>query len=883
MDLVPRPRLTEWLDQRQGRPLTLVSAPAGYGKSTLISCWLESVHCPTAWLSLDEHDNEFGIFLRYFLAAIKTIFPYSIPETQAISMATTLPPNTTIANNLINELDQVVEPFILVLDDYHLIDAQPIHDLLNELLLHPPRKLHLVLGTRMDPPLPLVSLRANSKMNEIRIPDLRFNRDETQQLLQKMTGTTFDQMTANELESQSEGWVTGIRLAALAMQHRIGRDSLSEDMSLHNRYVTEYLLAEILAKQAARLSDCMLKTSILDRFCAELCEAVCFQQPETVGEGSGKAYFTGVQFLEWLRGSNLFVIPLDDQHVWFRYHHLFRDFLQQELIRSLSPDEIAELHAAAGRWYGQNGWIEEALHHLLAAHELDAAINLVAQHRYNMMNTTQWPRLDRWLNLFPAEVVETSAELWMLKTWLVYHHSQFSELPALLGHLAVILENEPNQLVGNDFSGEISALRSLIAYHAGDAGEAISQAQVALDILPPELWIVRVMVYMYMGGGMLLNGDENGGYHAFYDALEGEQAKNRRYKATLLMTACYFHWLTADLQSMMQASKQSIALCQESGYRQILGLAKYQLGCVRYQQNDLHAAEELLSGVVAQPYRNYATAYANSVCGLGMTYQALGKETEAREITEAGIAFLLENGITTLLPAVLALQAELALMQGYISVASQWAEKLDPIPPLVPMTWFLAPHLTLVKVWLAQNTPASLAKAAELINQLREYLEATHNTRFLIETLATQALLEHALGNQQNALAALERALRLAQPGGFIRLFLDLGPQMADLLTFLHADEDLQAYFAQILSAFPGAQQKATSFSQIKLLEPLTNRELEILVLLAERKTNKEIAMQLGITLGTVRQHSHNLYQKLEVSNRREAVTRAIDLDLLTG
>jgi LuxR family maltose regulon positive regulatory protein len=465
----------------------------------------------------------------------------------------------------------------------------------------------------------------------------------------------------------------------------------------------------------------------------------------------------------------------------------------------------------------------------------------------------------------------------------VYHRGQFSEIPALLGHLAVILENEPNQVVGNDLSGEISALRSLIAYHAGDAEGAISQARVALDFLPPELWIVRVMAHMYLGGALQSSGDEMGGYHAYYDALEGEFAQNKRFKATLLMTACYFHWLTADLQSMMQASKQSIVLCHESGYRQILGLANYQLGCVRYQQNDLHAAEELFSGVVVQPYRNYGTAYANSVCGLGMTYQALGKETEAREVTEAGIAFLLKNGIMTLLPAVLALQAELALMQGHISVASQWAEKLDPIPPLAPMYWFLAPHLTLAKVWLAQDTPASRAKAAKLIKHLQEYLEGTHNTRFLIETLATQALLEYTSGDQSAALASLERALRLAQPGGFIRLFLDLGPQMAPLLALLENDRELRSYVAQILSTFPGTQQKVTSFSQGELAEPLTNRELEILALLAERKTNKEIAMQLGITLGTVRQHSYNLYQKLEVGNRREAVARAVDLGVLTG
>ena len=384
VDMVPRPRLTEWLEQRRGRPLTLVSAPAGIGKSTLLSCWLEAVDCPTAWVSLDENDNELGGFLSYFLTAIQTLFPNAVPETQALLMVTPLPTISAIANILINELDQIERPYILVLDDYPLIETQLIHDLLNELLLHPARNLHLVLGTRMDPLLPLVAMRANSQVTEIRVPDLRFNQEETLQLFQKMIEDPLDREDVIELDAQAEGWVTGLRLAALALRHRIGRDSLQGELSVHNRYVTEYLVTEILAKQAARLSDGMLKTSTLERFCADLCEAVCCQGAEPSDDGSTQADFSGAQFLEWLGASNLFVIPLDDQHEWFRYHHVFRDFLRGELARRLGPDEIAKLHAAAGHWYAQNGWTEEALYHLLAAGDTAAAIEVVSQHRYTM-------------------------------------------------------------------------------------------------------------------------------------------------------------------------------------------------------------------------------------------------------------------------------------------------------------------------------------------------------------------------------------------------------------------------------------------------------------------------------------------------------------------
>lgn len=882
VDLVPRPRLTEWLEQRWDRPLTLVSAPAGYGKSTLISCWLENVDRPTAWVSLDEHDNELGSFLSYFLAAILTIFPSALPESQSLLNTPSLPPISAIAKNLINELDRINKPFTLVLDDYYRIESQAIHDLLNELLLHSPRNMHLVLGTRMDPPLPLVTLRASGQLTEIRSQDLRFNQDETLRLLQKMIGLPVDQADVIEIDAQAEGWVTGLRLAALAMRHRIGIGSQPGGISAQNRYVTEYLVNEILTNLAARLSDCLLRTSILERFCVELCEVVCHQEEEPQDNGSTQPDLSGAQFLQWLQASNLFVIPLDDQHEWFRYHHVFRDFLQGELAHRLSPAEIEQLHAAAGRWYAQNGWIEEALYHLLATDDIEAATQLVAQHRHSMMNTTQWPRLERWLNLFPIETVETSPELWILKTWLVYHRGQWSDLPALLQHLEAITAQIPDWEIDHNLLGEISTLRSLILYFAGDAEGAITQARRALKNLAPELWIVRVLARMYLSGSLLLSGDENGSYQTFYGSLEEEKFQNKRFSATLLMTACNIHWVTADLQSMARAAKRCIALCQEIDFQEILGYGNYQLGRVLYHQNSLVAAEELFARVVARPYQNYGMCYTNSACGLAMTYQALGRESEAREVTEGAIAFLLETGNNTQLPLVLASQAELALRQGSLSIASQWSKKLEPVPPLAPMPWFLTPHLILVKVWLAQNTSTSLAKAAELLNQLGEYLADIHNTRFLIETLALQALLKQALDDQPAALIVLEKALRLAQPGGFIRLFVDLGAQMAVLLSRLHLDRELDVYIDQIQSAFPGTQEKTRSMSHGELLEPLTNREFQILELLGNRLTNKEIAAQLVISPGTVKGHTINIYQKLEVNDRRQAVEKAINLGILS-
>ncbi|MFN2195639.1 MAG: LuxR C-terminal-related transcriptional regulator [Anaerolineales bacterium] len=880
--MVPRPRLIDWLKQRQARPLTLVSAPAGYGKSTLISCWLEEADCPVAWVSLDERDNELSIFLNYFLAAIQSVFPEAMAETQALLLVAPVTPVATISKELINEINQIQQAFILVLDDYHLIDLQVIHDLLSELLLHPPANLHLVLGTRMDPPLPLVKLRANSLLTEVRIQSLRFQPQETLQLFQKMIGDHVDPAVVSAAEAEAEGWVTGLRLAALAMRHRIGRESVKGNLTLHNRYVTEYLLNEIMANQAAMMSDCLLRTSILERFCADLSQAVCSASFEPGENGSARPQLSGEQFLEWLRASNLFVIPLDDNQQWYRYHHLFRDFLQRELARRYGHEGISELHAAAGRWYAHNGWIEEALFHLLAAGDYPAAIGLVAQHRYALMNATQWPQLERWLDLFPFDIIQTSAELWMLKTWLAYHRGQLAELGTMLQPLLGLSNSGTGQNISTALQGEINTLRSLITYHDNNNDASLKYAQTALEQLPDKLWIVRILARVYLAGNLLVHADTGGANQALYGALAEEKEQSKHFKATLLMGACSLHWVAADLQSMAQAARLSIELSRETGRQQVLDFSSYQLARVYYQHNDLSAAEKLFAGAVTRPYLNYGESYVNSACGLALTYQTQDKPAEARAIAEAAVTFLLETGNINQLPLVQALQAELALKQGNLPAASQWAEQFGTNPPLKPIYEFFSPHLTLVKIWLAQDTSASRDKAAGLLKTLQEYLESKHNTRFLIETLAMQALLQQARGAQPAALSALKQALRLAQPGGFIRLFVDTGDQMQILLSHLLTDETLGAYCAQILAAFPETQPKPGISRSQALEEPLTSRELDILELLRDRLTNKEIAKRLVISPGTVKGHTINIYQKLAVNNRRQAVEKALALGILS-
>jgi LuxR family maltose regulon positive regulatory protein len=555
-------------------------------------------------------------------------------------------------------------------------------------------------------------------------------------------------------------------------------------------------------------------------------------------------------------------------------------------MRRFTPDEIAALHTAAGRWFAQNDWIEEALHHFVLVGEITAAIDLIAQHRYRLMNEARWSVLDNWLNLFSDPIVEQSPELWMLKTWLGYHQGRWNELSAMIQRFETILADQPDPQQTGRLAGEIHAVRSAFLFFSGDLEDSVSQARLALNRIPPELWTVRNLARLHLSAGLLMLGDESASLRALYEAFELEQIQTERFKAHILMLVCQIYWVAADLQSMHQTAEQALSLCQELEFQQILGHTQRLNGYVQYQCGNLSAAEEFFGRVVARPYQNFGGCYANCVCGLSMTYQAQGKEVEARQVVEQAIAFLLQAGNTTQLPLIRALQAEIALQQGDLPAASLWAEKHDLLLPVVPLHRFWEPYLTLAKIWLAQNTRASQERAGELLTRLHIYLTETHNTRFLIDTLALQALLADANGDQEAALNLLESSLKIAQPGGFIRVFVDLGPQMAVLLSRMKTDPRWSEYIAQILAVFPaqhltGEQITERPSASHHLEEPLTHRELQILKLLREHLTNKEIAAQLVISPGTVKGHTIRIYRKLDVKGRHQAVEKAVTLGIL--
>jgi LuxR family maltose regulon positive regulatory protein len=873
-DLVARPRLFEKLDCNRGNPLTLVAAPAGYGKSTLLASWLEGVDCPNAWISLDERDNNLSEFLTYFLTAIDRLFPGSVNDSFAMLGLQELPPIHDLASILLNELTSIEQNFIVILDDFHNIHEHLIHNLIDQLLLYPPRSMQLIFITRADPPLPLARLRSKGILTEIRTHDLRFNKDETQILLGQLLQTNLNEKDVQIIDHQFEGWVTGLRLAALTMRDPNRIVQIMERMRGDSQFVREYLIAEVTGQLPLAIRTFLLKTSILERLCGTLCDAVVgLDEPECDGQA----------YLEWLHEINLFINPLDEQDNWYRYHNLMREYLQQELVRTYDALTIAELHIRASAWLGQNGQLEEAIRHALKAGNNGMAANLLVQNRHDLIDQEQWHRLERWLKMFDQAYIEKSLGLGIIEAWLHNVHGRWQEELAVLARVESLLASSTIPLeLAQPIQGEIHLLRANLMGWTYNGPEILKHTEIALELLP-RLWrYAYTSAYMIDSYGRMLIGDIDFARKQLQRGLADPQITSQPQNKTMLMFGMVgFFWASLNLSDMIRFSRQYLAHGEEFNLQEAIAVANYFLGCFHYLQNDLPSARKHFSAAVETRFIITLNWQTQAACGLALTYSAMSEIEQARDVLEKFQAKLIERDNFMLLNVTKACQAELALYEGKMAEAHHWAESYET-QPIINLQMFYISQLTLVKVWLALDTAASLEKAADLLRQLMEISKDAHLRSAQLPILLMSALLEQKLGDEAAAFNTLEKAIHLAEPNGIIRPFVDLGAQMASLLMRLRQHSVSPDFIYQIIDAFPAKEQDASPIPQNALIEPLTDRELEVLALLAQRKRNQEIADDLVITLGTVKQYTHNIYQKLGVKGRHAAVAKATRLGILT-
>jgi ATP/maltotriose-dependent transcriptional regulator MalT len=891
-DFVNRSRLHEKLDNGAHCRLSLVSAAAGYGKSLLVSSWLESCDRPNVWLSLDEEISDLSTFLHYFLFAVRELFPDACPNTLAILSAPDLQSPQMLSAELINELSEIRTPFVLVLDDYGFIHDPMIHELLNQVLKHLPPALQLLVLTRRDPPFSLHSLRAHGDLVEIRQKDLQFTMEEMAVFLNTTIGLAIDEPSQAYLHERIEGWAVGLRLMALSLQNRDDVGEFLREMKGDTRHIQDYLMAEVLSRQSSTMREGLLKTSILARFCAPLCKALCHPSCEDLcGAGCD-----GTTFMRKLEESNLFCIVLDEQHEWFRYHHLFQQLLQRTLESRYSSDEIARLHDLARTWFEENRMIEEAFHHAMLSSDPVFAGKLIARHRHELMNKEQWHRLGRLLDKLPRTVIENNPELLIQDAWVLWNRMQIREMVKVLDQVELLLAAMPaDSRLTREMQGEVDAMRSLQYYLVPpcDATRALAHAQKAMENNPPHHSSTRGMAVIMLAMSYQLTGNLTDAFGTIFEELKAKEAHQTTYHTRLLITLCFLYWVEVDLGNMKQTGQDLLKLGKELHLSESSHLGQYFSGLNHYCRNELGEAEKSLTDAVRTRDKVNIFNFAHSSFVLALVKHEQGDPDKAYEIAESVVHYGLDTGNASLLQLAHAFQAELALRQGKIAEAVKWTKSYQP-EPFATAHRFYVPQLSLARILLAQNTPTSRQQATDLLSRLHDFYDSIHNSYCLINILAMQAVLYSTLGEGASANKKLGQGLSLAEAGGFIRLFLDLGSDMEKLLLRQEAKSHASDYIRKLLHAFEQDRcnnngesilkftTETTTKASASMPNPLTLREQEIIELLSKRLSNQEIADRLFISRETAKRHIANMYKKLMVKNRRQAVDQAISQGILS-
>ena len=884
--LVPRQRLRERLSAGPGSALTLISAPAGFGKTTLLTEWLAAVpgEGPAAgWLSLDEADNDPSLFWKYVVAALRSVAGKEVGVGALSLLESSQAPIDAVLTALINDLFAVSDDVILVLDDYHVIEAPEVHDGVVFLLEHLPPRMHVVIASRADPPFSLARWRGVGGLTEIRAADLRFTPEESATYLDGAVGGVLTAQDVATLDQRTEGWIAALQLAALSMQGRDDLRSFIAGFAGDDRYIVDYLVEEVLQRQSEDVRQFLLQSSILDRLSGPLCDAV-------TGQANGGAT------LVTLERANLFLVPLDDRRRWYRYHHLFADVLRAHLLDE-QADNVAVLHDRASGWFERNGEPAEAIRHALAAGDFDRAANLAELAIRSMAQARQEATMRGWLKVLPAEVVRGRPVLTVGFAGALLLAGEFegveerlrdaerwlsmTESEARAAGMAVADEAGFRSLPGT-----IEAYRAALALVGGDVQSTVTHARRALELSPAEDHLIRASAAGVLGLAYWASGDLEAGFEAYAECVEGL----RRVGHIADIFGCSI--ALADirrtqgrLRDAMRIYEQALE-ANEPDRPVVRGTADMYVGMSELyrERDDLETATELLGRSkelgehLGMPQNRYRWLVA-----MARIREAEGDAGAAVELLDEAERAYVADFFPNVRP-VAAMRARSHLLQGELAEALAWVRErgLSARDDLSYVREF--EHVTLARVLLAlhrtERSEESLQDAVRLLDRLLAEAESGGRTGTVIEILTLQALTHQTHGDMPAALASLGRAVSLAEPEGYVRIFVDEGAPMGSLLRALASQGPAGRYSRQILAISSMTDHDRPS--KQPLLDPLSERELDVLRLLGTDLSGPEIARELVVSLNTVRTHQKHIYAKLGVSNRRAAVRQGDQLKLLS-
>ena len=888
--IVLRPRLIDQLNEGLHRKLTLISASAGFGKTTLLSEWVALCEQPAAWLSLDEEHNDPTRFLIYFVAALRTVIPEFGDGVLTALQSPQPPPPEAVLTTLLNEITAVsadsakdISPnFFLILDDYHHIESQTVDQAVAFLLQHLPPSMHLVIATREDPPLPLARLRVRGQLTELRTHDLRFTQAEAAEFLNQAMGLNLSAEDIAALENRTEGWIAGLQLAALSMQGQEDASGFIQSFTGSHRFVLDYLVEEVLQQQTEEVQTFLLQTAVLDRFCAPLCDTVLGK--DEGGRMKDEKNASSSFILDYLERANLFLIPLDNERRWYRYHHLFADLLRQRLQQQ-GDALITELHIRASKWYEAHDLEMEAFLHAAAAHDIPRAERLIAGKGMPLQfRGTAVPILN-WLNSLPPATLNGSASLLVTYASTLLAIGQIIGIEEKIKAAEILLQDAELDEKNRDLIGRIASIRASVAVATHQADTIITQAQRALEYLHPDNQSVRTSITWSMGYAYELQGDRAAAGRAYAETLAAAQPMGHMIMA-MMSTLGLAHIQEADNQ-LHQAAQTFQGLLQWIGDPPPLPICEAYLGLARihYEWNDLETAQTFWEQNVplAAQFGPKIDRIVISDVFHARLKLAQGEVNAAAAILAKAETAVHEQNFVQQLLRVTAVQVLVLLRQGDLDTAAQLAKKND-LP------------ISQARVYLAQG---ETEQALTLLATERGQMEAKNWANELLKVMVLQALAYDADGDGETAVQQLSEALTLAQPNGFIRTFVDEGQPMMELLARMKArpeqgrrDEGgrIKDYIRKLLTAFgeldeihPSSFIPSTSSGQAPqpLPEPLSEREIEVLQLVAQGFSNREISEQLFLALDTVKGHNRRIFGKLNVQNRTEAAARARELRVI--
>jgi LuxR family maltose regulon positive regulatory protein len=869
--IVLRSRLSERLNEGLQSKLILISAPAGFGKTTLVSEWVASCDRKVAWLSLDEGDNDPARFISYLVKALQTIqtgigegLLAALQSSQSLRIE-------TILSSLLNEICIIPEHFVLILDDYHSIDSQPVDQSLTFLVEHQPPQMHLLIATREDPDLPLARLRARGQCTELRAGDLRFTPAEAAEFLNQMMGLNLSEKEIAALEARTEGWIAGLQLAALSMKGHQDTTNFIQSFTGSHHFVLDYLIEEVLQQQPENVQTFLLQTSILDRLCGPLCDAVL-----------GFPSATGQETLEYLEHANLFIVPLDNERGWYRYHHLFRDLLRQRLGK---PKEFAEFHLRASQWYAENGDLGAAFHHAVIAGDFVRAAEWAEAAWQGMSSRFQSVGWLGWAMKLPEDIIRVRPVLCTLlgRAFADVGKPEVSELRLQDAEQCLENSNIADEAQLKPLPAMIALIRASNAQMQGNLAATVKYAELALKIIPDNDLILRAEAIITLEVTHWARGNLESALQALGDWMESmTQMGNHTFAVASAFAVADLLIDLGRLSDAERTYKDALNQATQHGPESEHITAHHHLGLsmiYRQRGDDTLAAYHLgqanelglQTTLVDWKYRwHVVQAQLN---------ETAGKLETALDLLDEAKRVYIQTALPDLRP-VAALKARIYLKQGRSDKTREWAAEsglslADEVSYLHEFE-----YLTLARLEIANP------QVHALLERLLQAAEAQMRRGSALDILLVQALAHEAQGNRPQALAALERALALAEPEGYVRIFVDEGEAMRLLIEKQSRNRDhlLSDYVDKLLAAFTqpvAAPKSAIIHQKSDIIEPLSERELEVLRLLRSELSGPEIAQKLIVSLNTLRTHTNNIFKKLGANNRRAAVHRAEELDLL--